>query len=129
MLSHRTGFYTRGQRGVAPEPFSGFLFSLPWLFGRSPSGGLSLNKKEPLLRGLDDHRVLAELGEDILDAVAGKQDFVIVFGVEGFFQLRPHLDELQLIFFFYNVGSHNTCFKMNEKSNPHTPPKGLLFSF
>jgi hypothetical protein len=72
--------------------------------------------------GLDDHRVLAELDEYILDAVAGKQDFTRVFGVEGFLQLRPHLDELELIIFFYNVGSHNTGFKMNEKSNPLTPP-------
>jgi len=74
------------------------------------------------MRGLDDHRVLAELDEYILDAVAGKQDHAGVFGVEVFLQLRPHLDELELIIFFYNVGSHNTGFKMNEKSNPLTPP-------
>ena len=72
---------------------------------------------------------MAELDQYILDAVAGKQDFIRVFGVEGFLQLRPHLDELELIIFFYNVGSHNTDFKMNEKSNPHTPPRGYFFHF
>ena len=81
------------------------------------------------MRGLDDDRVLTELDEYILDALAGKEDLAVVLGVEGFFELRPHLDELELIVLFYNVGSHNTGFKMNEKSNPLTPPKGLLFSF
>jgi hypothetical protein len=74
------------------------------------------------MRGLDDHRVLTELDEHILDAVAGKQDHTGVFRVEVFLLLRPHLDEPELIIFFYKVGSHNACFKMNEKSNPLTPP-------
>jgi hypothetical protein len=69
-----------------------------------------LNKKEPLLRGLDDDRGLTELDEHILDAVAGKEDLIGVFSLEGFFQLRPHLDELELIVLFYNEGSHNTWF-------------------
>jgi hypothetical protein len=47
--------------------------------------------------------------------------------VEGFFQLRPHLDEGELIVLFYNVGSHNTGFKMNEKSNPPHPTQGVTF--
>lgn len=79
------------------------------------------------MRGLDDHRVLTELDQYVLDAVAGKQDLVVVFGVEGFLQLRAHLDELELIIFFYNVGSHNTGFKMNEKSNPPHPSIGVTF--
>ncbi len=65
-------------------------------------------KKEPLLRGLDDDRVLTELDEPILDALAGKEDLAVVLGLEGFLELRPYLDELELIRFFYNVGSHNT---------------------
>jgi hypothetical protein len=62
------------------------------------------------LRGLDDDRVLAELDEHILDALAGKEDLAVVLAVEGLFQLRRHLDELELIVLFYNVGSHNTWF-------------------
>ena len=67
-------------------------------------------KKEPLLRGLDDDQGLTELDEHILDAVAGKEDIIGVFSLESFFQSRLHLDELELIRFFYNVGSHNAWF-------------------
>ena len=63
------------------------------------------------MRGLDDHRVLAELDEYILDTVAGKQDHTGVFRMEVFLLLRLHLDEPKLIRFFYKVGSHNACFK------------------
>ena len=77
--------------------------------------------------GLDDDRVLTELDEDILDAVTGKQDTAGVMDLKGFFQLWLHLDELELIFVFYNVGSHNTGFKMNEKSNPPHPTQGITF--
>jgi hypothetical protein len=125
VLSSTTGFYTRGQRAVVPELFSSerknlFFDRLPskqavffCFLDRSAGAGAEANhsiKKEPLLRGLDDHRILTELDQYVLDAVAGKQDLIRVFSVEGFFQLRPHLDEGELIGFFYNVGSHDTWF-------------------
>jgi hypothetical protein len=53
-----------------------------------------------------------------------------VIGKEGVFLIVADLVDVQFVFFFYNVGSHNVLFKMDEKSNPLTPHReGLLFSF
>ena len=70
-------------------------------------------KKYPLVRGYDNDGHFVELDDGVLDGGSFHEDPGAVIGQEGLLLIVPDVVDVQFVFFFYNVGSHNVLFKMD----------------
>jgi len=87
-------------------------------------------KKYPLVRGYDNDRQFVELDDGVLDGVAFHEDPGAVIGKEGLLLIVPDLVDVQFVFFFYNVSSHDVCLKWMKKVIPlHPTGRGYFFHF